>query len=75
MEDQIMTPKKRRPTILYTDIFYNTLTFLHFSTNQSLLRGKKANFALCKRCRKPCRFCKLDPPDNCQHLTWSQFAC
>ena len=43
MDGQILAPQKRRCTILYADIFYNTLTFIHFNTNQNLFWSKKAN--------------------------------
>ena len=53
MDDQILKLKKRRSTIYTVSI--NTLFFI-LTLIQSLFWVRKINFALCKRCRKPCRF-------------------
>ena len=51
MRAKILTSKSKS-VFLYINIFYNTLTFLHFNTNQNLFRLKKVYFSLCKQCRK-----------------------
>ena len=65
-------PGKGRSTFLYIDVFYNTLMFLHFNTNQNLFWFKKVKFALCKQCRKSSK--RFHSTDNCQHITWSYFT-
>ena len=42
MDGQILKPKKRKPSILYTNIFYNTLTFLYLIlTKAYFVTGKQ----------------------------------